>query len=1017
MKTDNPLVSVIVRTKDRPRLLLNAIRSLAGQTYRPLEAVLVNDGGSPPDMAEIRSALTDIELVYQDIPVNRGRAAAGNTGIEAARGEYIAFLDDDDEYYPGHISELVSCMREHYAPVVYADCEVRQMRYDAGSDSFEQTSSEPFLSYDFDPALLLFTNYIPLICAMFHRRVFDEIGGFDTSFDLYEDWDLFIRASRTYSFTHLRHLSAVYNKWDAGSQITLSSVGPESEGDRRYYTMIIDKHREFYTPDALYSLYGFYHHISQKYRDSMTSFSRLEREFTRVDGEKNRLDLENSGLWSEKGRLTSDLESTSTEKMRLEKENTRLWQLSGELEDKGERLKGNIRDLEAAGEQLRAERDRLDGERERLEAERERLEAGNAGLTALARTQEIQIRGLSEHNAALSSILSRIRGSRGWRLLSKYYALKEFILGTDVIPPLPERLQARSRRIAKRLLPRKIQIYLKLGLYHLLQERRDTRNPAQVLTSSPRVTIIIPVYNRAAYLPQALGSALRQDYGNFDVVAVDDCSTDPAARDILSRFSERHPKLRVIFNRQNSGISGTMNTAIAEASGEYIAFLDCDDFLPPDALSKAAAAIMQAPEYGYFFSDRINVDAGGKEVERVSFINRKRDNYLRELMKGMFTDHLKVIRKDAFLEVGLHDPAYDSVQDYEFALRYAFRHPEGFRYINDFLYFHRVYPEQVSVSGAGRQREAAEEAKTRSRRRVAISRGADGKKISIVILSFNKKEHTLRCIEAIKSTVRGGYEILVFDNNSAQETVKLLRKTYTGDPRVRLHFSDENLGCPGGRKKAIALCDGEYIVTLDNDIIVTRGWIEDLLLRVDESQEIAGACCRVVFPDNKIQYNGGKALIRDRFVEFSLIDSWKNASDVATMKRWDCDWIPGGATMYKHAVYERLSICDEFKNAYEDNDFSFNVGKLGYRLVNCPSAHVIHNHVMYDTRSALQETEYMASRYSHDALKQSVLAFYRRHGYIIKDDYVYRIFGFSGLDEEKILRQMDALAGEGMTRA
>lgn len=124
------------------------------------------------------------------------------------------------------------------------------------------------------------------------------------------------------------------------------------------------------------------------------------------------------------------------------------------------------------------------------------------------------------------------------------------------------------------------------------------------------------------------------------------------------------------------------------------------------------------------------------------------------------------------------------------------------------------------------------------------------------------------------------------------------------------------------------------------------------------------------------------------------------------MRKYDYDWIPGGATLYKRDIYEKVSICDEYENAYEDNDFSFNVKKLGYRLVNCPTAKVIHNHVYYDKKSAITEKAYMDSRYNHEALKRSVVAFYKRHGLIIKDEYIYKIFGFSGLDDGTIKKDL-----------
>ncbi|MHB8881382.1 MAG: glycosyltransferase family 2 protein [Thermodesulfovibrionales bacterium] len=655
---------------------------------------------------------------------------------------------------------------------------------------------------------------------------------------------------------------------------------------------------------------------------------------------------------------------------------------------------------------------KMEPAKENLPAHADFLKMGqdNFRLRELLVEQDERIRALEEKNAALSTTLSRVYGSRGWRLLKKYYDAKEYILGTDEKPALSDRAHDLLKRTAKKMLPKKIQIYLKLLIYHLFRRSGETSPPPVSAGGRPFISVIVPVYNRSAFLRQALESVMSQDYKYYEVIAVDDCSTELETQDILTEFSRTRSRLRVYFNERNSGISETMNQAIIHARGGYLALMDCDDYLPPDALSKAAEAVMQAPDKGYFFSDRINVDAEGREIEQVSFANRKKDNYLRELMKGMFTDHLKVIRKDAFQEVGLFDRRFDSAQDYDFALRYAAKHPAGFGYIRDYLYYHRIYPEQISSAGTDLQKTLAEKAKSVSRNRIALQKGLRSKSVSIIILSFNKKELTVTCVESILATVRGDYEIIIFDNNSARDTVDLLKQRFSNKKDIRLIFSDKNLGCPGGRKMAIPYATGDYIVTLDNDITVTGSWLDDLILRVEEAPDIAGACCKVLFPDNKIQFNGGRAAISDGFIEFSLIDAWKNAGDMGSMKQHDCDWIPGGATLYKRSIYEKLSICDDFRNAYEDNDFSFNVRKLGYRVVNCPTAVVIHHHVMYDKKSAFHERDYMETKYSHAGLKQSVLAFYRRHGVIIKDEYVYRVFGVNRFDNEKIQQHFSELA-------
>jgi len=609
--------------------------------------------------------------------------------------------------------------------------------------------------------------------------------------------------------------------------------------------------------------------------------------------------------------------------------------------------------------------------------------------------------------------LNRIYESTGWKVLLIYYRLRDRILGIntriekepkcekifqndeliqdfmediDKPPFLSDKIRDFIKRIAKKLLPKKIQIYIKLAIFAFLSRDKNKKYNRMVNTKKPFISIVIPIYNHAIFLRQAIESALNQNYDNYEIVAIDDFSTDPQVRKVLDEFSKKCKKLRVFYNKTNAGISETLNRAIINAKGDYITFLDCDDFIPHYAIKRAAAAISENNDKRYFYSNRINVDTNGKEVERVLFINRKQNDYLRELMRGMFTDHLKIIRKDCFSEVGLLDERYDFVQDYEFALRFAFIYPTGFAYINDYLYFHRVYPEQISSKKSESQKTLAENARDAIKFKINIKKGQNDKKVSIIILSFHKKEHTIRCIKSIKGTVRGDYEIILFDNGSGEDTVGLLHKNFSNDNKVKMFFSSDNLGCAGGRKKAISYAGGNYIITLDNDIVVTQGWIEELILRVEEDTNISGACCKVIFPDNTIQYNGGKAIMRDGFVEFFLIDTRKGADDVTTMRKYNCDWIPGGATIYKREIYEKVSIHEEFAGGYEDNDFSWTVKNLGYRIVNCPTARVIHNHLYYDKKSAIFENEYIDRRYNREAIKQSVIAFYKRHGLIIKNE-------------------------------
>jgi LmbE family N-acetylglucosaminyl deacetylase/glycosyltransferase involved in cell wall biosynthesis len=188
---DEPLpISVIVRTKDRPALLAEAVASIHATGY-PAEIVIVNDGGAHPDV-------DGVTLVEHE--TSRGRSEAANAGVKAAKNEYIAFLDDDDLYYPEHLSTLANAARGSNAAAWYSD---------AVSAFIDGERREPMRIYarDFDRELLLVDNYIPLPTLILRRADFLDLGGFDTNFDLFEDWDFLIRLSQRGDFVHVPRIT------------------------------------------------------------------------------------------------------------------------------------------------------------------------------------------------------------------------------------------------------------------------------------------------------------------------------------------------------------------------------------------------------------------------------------------------------------------------------------------------------------------------------------------------------------------------------------------------------------------------------------------------------------------------------------------------------------------------------------------------------------------------------------------------------------------------------------------
>jgi len=217
LETIGPLVSVIIRTKDRPALLANALASVAGQTYRNIEVVLVNDGGE--DVGSLADRLLpDMPVRYADLPTGRGRAAAANAGLEAARGKYVNFLDDDDILYPEHLATLVAFCYVTDKKIVYSG--VKNIYFDGYSGNQASTPGYEEIVYNcnFNPDALLFFKYIPIMSVLFDRRVLSDVPGFNEALPVFEDWDFWIRLSRCHTFNHMDRITAEYRFYSSDAR-------------------------------------------------------------------------------------------------------------------------------------------------------------------------------------------------------------------------------------------------------------------------------------------------------------------------------------------------------------------------------------------------------------------------------------------------------------------------------------------------------------------------------------------------------------------------------------------------------------------------------------------------------------------------------------------------------------------------------------------------------------------------------------------------------------------------------
>ena len=152
-----------------------------------------------------------------------------NAGLAAARGTYVSYLDDDDLYFPAHLETLVRFLdgSDEYQA---AYTSVQQLEQVLGEDGrYRDGRTITVYGRAFDAARLLYKNDIPLIGLAHRRALVDEVGGFDETFDQFEDWDFLIRLSARTRFHHLPSVTAVYRLRDDASNITASQ--PWHSGD------------------------------------------------------------------------------------------------------------------------------------------------------------------------------------------------------------------------------------------------------------------------------------------------------------------------------------------------------------------------------------------------------------------------------------------------------------------------------------------------------------------------------------------------------------------------------------------------------------------------------------------------------------------------------------------------------------------------------------------------------------------------------------------------------------------
>ena len=208
--SDFPLASILVRTRERPAWLRQALASCAAQTYPRVEVIVVEDG-SESARPVIDEFATRLDVRYHPTGTRVGRARAGNIAIEKSRGEWLCFLDDDDVLFADHVEVLVEAAREAHTKGAYAFAwETVTKTIDAERAIYQETQCVPRHRQAFDRLALWYQNYLPIQAVLFHRSLWERYGGFAEDMDQLEDWNLWTRYTIEEDFTCVAKTTSKY---------------------------------------------------------------------------------------------------------------------------------------------------------------------------------------------------------------------------------------------------------------------------------------------------------------------------------------------------------------------------------------------------------------------------------------------------------------------------------------------------------------------------------------------------------------------------------------------------------------------------------------------------------------------------------------------------------------------------------------------------------------------------------------------------------------------------------------
>lgn len=485
--------------------------------------------------------------------------------------------------------------------------------------------------------------------------------------------------------------------------------------------------------------------------------------------------------------------------------------------------------------------------------------------------------------------------------------------------------------------------------------------------AEPRFSILTPVYETpAGVLRKMLRSVRRQRNGDWELCLVDDRSQQPHVREILDRAQAEDPRIRVRYREENGGIVAASNDALEMASGEFVALLDHDDVLHPDALSHVAEAIDGNPEADYVYTDEDKVDARGHHS--APFF--KPDWSPERMRTQMYTCHFSVLRRSLVEEVGGFDPEFEGSQDWDLVLKVTER-ARAVLHVPRILYHWRML--ETSAAGGGEAAkpwafEAGARAVQAHCDRIGLParverdaedpgvlhlrpRLTEEPLVSIVIptgggvrdVRFEPTVLVLNCVRSIvERSTYSNYEIVCVVNDAVDPAVLEELREIAGE-RLRLVPYEGPFNFSAKINLGAVRSEGRHLLLLNDDIeVATPDWIERMVM-YSEREGIGAVGGKLLWSDTRLQHVGvdfDDGLPGHTYRGCSKdFNGYVNAVRIAR----NCLAVTAACLMTRREVFEELGgLTTTLPVNFNDVDYCLKVHTSGRRTVYDPDLVLFH---------------------------------------------------------------------------